>query len=238
MIRRLTVVVLAAALQAIPAAAADPYDTVIDSPHNVFARSEFPIGRRVCLGCHAEGTAPGAPAIPAPVDEAGVPAEEAAPPPPLWQRDARAYAVSRPSQPGVASTSDASNACLGCHDGVLGQEIHRTVTRDAKAFDHPTNVVYPRRPNGQFVPERPMVNQYRYWSIPDLRDGSLVEPTGPTSRLLTMSAPTDTAYPVSHMVRTSQGMVQCDSCHDPHDNGSAPFLRAPSQDLCFICHDR
>jgi predicted CXXCH cytochrome family protein len=127
---------------------------------------------------------------------------------------------------------------LGCHDGVLGTEIHQAATGTVKSFDHPNNVVYPRRANGQFRPERPTVNQYRYWSIPDLRDGNLVLPTGPTSSRLALSAPTDPAYPGASLVRTSQGMVQCDSCHDPHDNGSAPFLRAPAQDLCFICHDR
>jgi predicted CXXCH cytochrome family protein len=128
-----------------------------------------------------------------------------------------------------------SDACLACHDGVLGQEIHRAVTRDAKTFDHPSNVVYPRRPDGRFVPERPTANQYRYWSIPDLRDGNLTLPTGPTSAIL---AEADRTNPVSRTVRTSDGMMQCGSCHDPHDNASAPFLRAPAQDLCFVCHDR
>jgi predicted CXXCH cytochrome family protein len=130
------------------------------------------------------------------------------------------------------------DACLGCHDGVLAQEIHQSVTRNAKTFDHPSNVMYPRRPDGRFVPERPTANQYRYWSIPDLRDGNLILPTGPTSAVLAGSAPTAPATPPSHGVRTSEGMVQCSSCHNPHDNASAPFLRAPAQDLCFICHDR
>jgi predicted CXXCH cytochrome family protein len=224
----LTVVfLLVIAWPAVPAEAADSYDAVINSPHNFFARSEFPIGRRVCTGCHADGMARQAADTPALAEG------EAPPAPPLWQRDAAAYALSSTAQP-----SEASTACLGCHDGVLGTEIHQTASGTAKSFDHPNNVVYPRRANGQFRPERPTVNQYRYWSIPDLRDGNLVLPTGPTSSRLALSAPTDSAYPGARLVRTSQGMVQCDSCHDPHDNGSAPFLRAPAQDLCFICHDR
>jgi predicted CXXCH cytochrome family protein len=113
----------------------------------------------------------------------------------------------------------------------LAQEVHRIGQPDAPVFDHPYNVMYPRRTNGRFVPERPTVNQYRYWSIPDLHNGDLVLPTGPTSSLLAMPAS-------ARMVRTSEGRVQCDSCHDPHNNGSAPFLRAPAQDLCLICHDR
>ncbi|MFZ5875282.1 MAG: cytochrome c3 family protein [Nitrospirota bacterium] len=214
-----------------PASAADSYDAVINSPHNFFARSEFPIGRLVCTGCHADEMAAPIPDA-APPSDGGLVSEGEAPPPPLWQRDAAAYSVFSTTRP-----DDASNACLACHDGVLGTEIHQTVG-DAKRFDHPSNVVYPRRANGKFVPAEPTVNQYRYWSIPDLRDGNLILPTGPTSSRLALSAQTDAAAQGAHLVRTSQGMVQCDSCHNPHDNASAPFLRAPAQDLCFICHDR
>ncbi|MEW6681933.1 MAG: cytochrome c3 family protein [Nitrospirota bacterium] len=227
------------------AAALEPYETVLSSPHNFFARTEFPIGSRVCYGCHAEGPGRVGPGATSPrADEAQAP-EVAVPPalsapldaepppaPPLWQRGAPAYTVS-------LATGGSSTACLGCHDGVLGQEVHQMGDPDAQKFDHPYNVVYPRRANGKFIPERPTVNQYRYWSIPDLRNGDLVLPTGPTSRLLAVPAVSaDDASPGVQVVRTSEGRVQCDSCHDPHDNGSAPFLRAPAQDLCFICHDR
>ncbi|MFZ5861284.1 MAG: cytochrome c3 family protein [Nitrospirota bacterium] len=226
----LTVALLLAVTWPGPSAAADAYDAVLNSPHNFFARSEFPVGRRVCTGCHADEPAPMTPDAAPPAENEIAPAGDALPPP-LWQREAAAYTVS------AVRSTDASNACLGCHDGVLGGEIHQTVARGAKSFDHPNNVVYPRRANGQFVPERPTVNVYRYWSIPDLRDGALVLPTGPTSTRLTLPAADQTSSG-ARLVRTSQGMVQCDSCHDPHDNASAPFLRAPAQDLCFICHDR
>ncbi len=216
-------------------AAAQSYDAVLASPHNFFVRSEFPIGSRVCYGCHAEGPDRAAAPLPAagetvaPPDGSalGVPAvrPDAPPatPPPLWQREAKAYAVS-------PATGGSSTACLGCHDGVLAQEVHRMGDPDQPVFDHPYNVVYPRRANGRFVPERPTVNQYRYWSIADLHNGDLVLPTGPTSTMVTTAG--------ASAVRTSEGRVQCDSCHDPHNNGSAPFLRAPAQDLCLICHDR
>jgi predicted CXXCH cytochrome family protein len=211
------------------AASVEPYDAVLTSPHNFFVRSEFPIGSRVCYGCHAEGPER---AGPSPAAEALQAEAAEAPPPPLWQRDAKAYAVS-------LSVGGSSTACLGCHDGVLGQEVHQIGRTDAPAFDHPYNVVYPRRANGRFVPEHPLVNQYRYWSIPDLRNGDLLLPTGPTSGRLAIpasSASGDAAG--ARVVRTLEGRVQCDSCHDPHDNRSAPFLRAPAQDLCLICHDR
>jgi predicted CXXCH cytochrome family protein len=243
MIRAFLVVVLVA-LTPRAASSAEPYAAVLTSPHNFFVRSEFPIGSRVCYGCHAEGPAHAAPVPPAqhmngaPV-AGGSPASDASaspdamppPPPPLWEQGARAYAVS-------LATGGSSTACLGCHDGVLGQEVHQMGRPDAQKFDHPFNVVYPRQADGRFVPERPTVNQYRYWSIPDLRNGNLHLPTGPTSSVLAVPAGAASGDAGAHVVRTLEGRVQCDSCHDPHDNGSAPFLRAPAHDLCFICHDR
>jgi predicted CXXCH cytochrome family protein len=207
--------------------------------------TSIPINTSAAYGCHGEGPARAglgvapprtdgapAPAVEVPGDESTMLDAQPPPPPPLWQRGAKAYAVS-------LAVGGSSTACLGCHDGVLGQEVHQMGTPKAPKFDHPYDVVYPRRANGKFVPERPMVNQYRYWSIPDLRDGDLVLPTGPTSSLLTVPAGAASGTtPGVYRVRTSDGRVQCDSCHDPHDNGSAPFLRAPAQDLCFICHDR
>lgn len=32
--------------------------------------------------------------------------------------------------------------------------------------------------------------------------------------------------------------MQCDTCHDPHDNGHRPFLRADLQELCLGCHSQ
>jgi predicted CXXCH cytochrome family protein len=109
---------------------------------------------------------------------------------------------------------------------------------EAQKFDHPYNVVTSSRqrqvraraPHGQPVPvlvdSRPSQRRFgpadrSYLALLALRTGSASDAT-----------------PGVRVVRTSEGRVQCDSCHDPHDNGSAPFLRAPAQDLCFICHDR
>ncbi len=37
----------------------------------------------------------------------------------------------------------------------------------------------------------------------------------------------------------SQGLVQCDSCHNPHDNAFPPFLKINPAGgaICFTCHD-
>jgi len=39
---------------------------------------------------------------------------------------------------------------------------------------------------------------------------------------------------------TTRGTVQCSSCHDPHDNTIAPFVRVSLSDsqLCTVCHNK
>ena len=36
------------------------------------------------------------------------------------------------------------------------------------------------------------------------------------------------------------GLVECASCHDPHDNSNAPFLvmANTASALCLTCHDK
>jgi predicted CXXCH cytochrome family protein len=36
----------------------------------------------------------------------------------------------------------------------------------------------------------------------------------------------------------SGGRMECVTCHDPHDNGHRPFLRAELQELCLACHSK
>ncbi|MBI3608569.1 MAG: cytochrome c3 family protein [Nitrospirae bacterium] len=216
-------------------AIAEPFQAVVNSPHNFLGPSETPAGQHVCFGCHAEGPAYRA-AGGATVLSTTTPEETTGP---LWQKDAPPFTVES-SAPGAKSApGGSSSVCLGCHDGVLGLEVHQGASPQSKSFDHPYNTTYPRRANGQFRAERPIVSQYRYWSLPDLRDEGFVLPTGPTSDLLIIPTgvePTDLAS--LQMVRTSNGIMHCDSCHNPHDNGNAPFLRAPARDLCLICHNR
>ncbi len=222
-------------------AAAEPFQAVVNSPHDFFGRSETPAGQRVCYGCHTAGPAyrtGGVPVVPTPQPEDS-PSPPGGTTAPLWQKDALPFTL----ESSVPNTKDvpggSSSVCLGCHDGVLGVEVHQGTSTQSKGFGHPYNISYPRRANGQFRADRPIVNQYRYWSLPDLRDEGLVLPTGPTSDLLIIPPgvePTDLAS--LQMVRTSDGVMHCDSCHNPHDNGNPPFLRAPARDLCLICHNR
>jgi len=32
--------------------------------------------------------------------------------------------------------------------------------------------------------------------------------------------------------------MECVTCHDPHDNGHRPFLRADLEELCVACHSK
>jgi predicted CXXCH cytochrome family protein len=219
--------------------AGEPFQSVVNSPHNFLARSEAPAGQRLCAACHAGGPSdPGIALLGVTQGEAAPSASDARPPAPLWQRDAATFTVASDDPTAKNAPSGKSAACLGCHDGVLGLEVHQVGRPATPNFDHPYNAVYPRRANGQFRPERPTVNQYRYWSIPDLGPDGFVLPTGPISDRLIIPPEPSGDGTTPQVVRTSDGMVHCDSCHDPHDNGNAPFLRAPARDLCFICHNR
>jgi len=251
MTRRLQTFLALAWLLAAPAVtlAADAFQAVIDSPHNLIAPSDLPAGQSVCFTCHADGPAyrgPGLPPDESPATVSPLLSLDVAPRPappvptgPLWQNGAPSFAVSGGEQAARSTPGGASSVCLGCHDGVLGAEVHQLGAQRARTFDHPYNTPYPRLANGQFRTDRPTVNQYRYWSIPDLGDGGMVLPTGPTSAQLAIPPGALTAdLSALQMVRTSKGMVHCDSCHNPHDNGNAPFLRAPAHDLCLICHNR
>jgi predicted CXXCH cytochrome family protein len=128
--------------------------------------------------------------------------------------------------------------------------------------DHPISTFYPRKPDGELVLEGTATSQRRFFSIADLQDDQLVLPTGPTSRfyLLTpgnpqallpnnnsnnnraavSSAAGDSSDPTEpfRLIRTTFGVIHCDSCHNAHSEMHAGFLRDKSPQLCLICHDR
>lgn len=234
-------VVLFGLTAAVPLMAADPYQTVLGTPHDFVVRGDLPAGQRVCASCHGHDRMGAVDPLASgsgtdPVAQTSPPAA----PPPLWQPSAPSFLIGSGHQAGKNLPTGSSGVCLECHDGVLGREVHQLDRGNARSFDHPYNTPYPRRADGRFLPERPTLNQYRYWSIPDLRDGRLVLPSGPVStRLVLAGADSSTeGGAIPNLVRTGDGIMHCDSCHDPHSNGNGPFLRAPAHDLCLICHDR
>jgi len=154
-----------------------------------------------------------------------------------------------------------SHRCLSCHDGVVAMDAHVMGLREEGAsdfnkfldgfffpvggpgdrsfrfLDHPVSISYPRKPSGQFKGNNTTPRMLRYWSIPDLSDEGITLPTGPRSSYL--HPPTqEKASSRSLLVRTTRGLVECDSCHNPHNNEKAAFLRESGHSLCLICHDR
>ncbi len=151
--------------------------------------------------------------------------------------------------------------CLSCHDGALGGDMHGInvdnprVGASAKPawngmagplgspplsrVDHPVSIIYPRKPNGTFVPHNATVTRSRYWALPDRHAEGLTLPTAGTSSYLDLpKGEISNAAHLSSLVRTTGGLMECDSCHNPHSEKVRPFLRVPSKTLCLVCHDR
>lgn len=255
-------------LNALPSVRSDasPLDEVIQSRHNLLAPSSP--GANSCTVCHTD-TIPWQNAKKAPADPATSNTAETSPakPPvtPRWNsRGAKPYNVvaSLPheKQPYNHPTGS-SLTCLACHDGALGKDMHGVnVDQSRKGgeanvpwtgtvgqrgapplsrVDHPISILYPRKPNGHFIPEGPTVTLARYWSLPDRHADGLTLPTSGTSSYLDLpQGSVSSPETLSGLVRTTSGMVQCDSCHNPHSEKIRPFLRIPSANLCLVCHDR
>jgi predicted CXXCH cytochrome family protein len=39
-------------------------------------------------------------------------------------------------------------------------------------------------------------------------------------------------------VRSRDGKVACESCHNPHSDRYPPYLRSMPPDLCLVCHNK
>ncbi len=151
--------------------------------------------------------------------------------------------------------------CLSCHDGALGGDMHGINVDNPRIgasalpawkgmagplgapplsrVDHPVSIVYPRKPNGSFAPHNATITRTRYWALPDRQAEGLTLPTAATSSYLDLpkSEISNPAH-LSGLVRTTGGLMECDSCHNPHSEKVRPFLRVPSKTLCLVCHDR
>ncbi|MDH4229180.1 MAG: cytochrome c3 family protein [Nitrospirota bacterium] len=180
-----------------------------------------------CLGCHMATNTPSGDELVAS---------------PLWGGGWASGVFGGPSFVAPGKVADPSSACLECHDGGLAVGVHQQkgelVTREhggSKSPDHPVRLTYPRNIRGNWVMPTPLPQHRQYWAVPDLREGELVLPTGPTSRYYQVA---DTDAMRFGAVRTRSGKVECDSCHNPHSNRVAPYLRAMPPDLCLVCHDK
>jgi predicted CXXCH cytochrome family protein len=130
-----------------------------------------------------------------------------------------------------ATLGEGSLKCLGCHDGqtaldafsgqagdvanvMTGDKVIGADLRD----DHPVGVDYP-------------TSGTRFSAVTTVFGGPGVKRTFGTT---TVSLPLDGDF--------AAPTVECTSCHTPHSNDKAPFLRAITSDatypsmLCVTCH--
>lgn len=239
---------------------ASPLEEVFQTGHNLIVPTED--ARKSCEVCHTD-TIPwqknkdGTP---------GQKTVKVIAPPPLWDQRHSAVSPYRtiqslpPGEHPYNHPTGTSMVCLSCHDGALGTDMHGinvdTPRLGAKAdvpfdgmfgkrsapplsrVDHPISIPYPRKPNGKSTPSNPTVTQLRYWALPDRQADGLVLPTSGTSQYLDLPVGVVSAEYLSSLVRTTEGMLECDSCHNPHSEKIRPFLRVPSASLCLVCHDR
>ena len=237
---------------------ASPLEAVLQTGHNLIA----PTAKEgnTCTVCHTD-------TIPWQSKKEAASEKKAVTPPPLWDQNRSAISPYRAIQTLPRSEhpynhpTGTSMVCLSCHDGALGTDMHGINVGNPRIgaaadvpfngmsgkrgapplsrVDHPISIPYPRKPNGKSTPLNPTVTQLRYWALPDRQDDGLVLPTSGTSQYLDLPVETvpDSEH-LSSLVRTTGGMLECDSCHNPHSETVRPFLRVPSATLCLVCHDR
>ena len=224
-------------------AAAQGFDQVLSSKHNVLPSGAAEQMKIVCGSCHIEGGGSKTP--------------------PAWDKKnpTRTFSFRHITQPPLGKGTPGTKPfgpsfdCLTCHDGVLGNNVHQlgfsgsVPTGDPAAVeatqagpqtpDHPDSISYPREPDGRPAGARADPKLKRYWSIPDRDENGVTLPTGPKSAALTLQN-IDPNDPVAAagLVRTFMGVIHCDTCHNPHNNDVRPFLRVPHKTLCLVCHDR
>ncbi len=188
--------------------------------------------------------------------------------PPLWDTGRSVALSSYPvmhvlplSEHPYNHPTGSSFVCLSCHDGALGTDMHGINVGEPRVaaaanlpfvgmstplgspplsrVDHPISIPYPRKSNGVFVPLNPTVTRSRYWALPDRHEDGITLPTTATSAYLDLpEGKHSTPEQRSTLIRTTEGMLECDSCHNPHREEIRPFLRVPSATLCLVCHDR
>ncbi|HLO25369.1 MAG TPA: cytochrome c3 family protein [Geobacteraceae bacterium] len=195
--------------------------SVVNSPHNLSASGGggkhgimFAQEQRICVFCH----------VPHNANPAG----------PLWSRglppesiyikpydSSTIKAIPKPDKP-----TGPSRLCLSCHDGTIALAAFQgsTITGANATLTMPTDIVPTRNPN----------------LTTDLSDDHPIS-FGYTDSLA--AAQGELAYPetLPAEVRLEGGQVlQCTSCHDPHNNEFGNFLvinnNLSGAPLCVACH--
>lgn len=205
---------------------------VVGSKHDLSDASVDPYSNQVCAFCHTPHSANVA---------AG----------PLWNRfvdQSKTFQLyssatmdTAPAQP--ANTN--SMLCLGCHDGTLGSAVVGAYTGSDKH-----DLVNAPGPGG--IPDRSSYPNCErchpdiygkppvQWIGLDLRDDHPINMTYPTAAQDAMfNLPPDLSRGWTN-VKLFGGMVQCASCHNPHDPTYGAFLRVSNvgSALCVTCHKK
>lgn len=123
----------------------------------------------------------------------------------------------------VGQPTGASKLCLSCHDGTIA--LGSVVSRPD---------------------EIPFAGGIRFMPDGDTKLATDLSNDHPVSFIYDESLAIDNGELISPTILTNEvrldqsGMVQCTSCHDPHNNTLGKFLVRPVNfsDLCIACHDR
>jgi predicted CXXCH cytochrome family protein len=163
---------------------------------------------RICVFCHTP--------------------HNASPLTPLWNKNIQGVNYDAAAYPPYTSTTmvskiltgptGASRLCLSCHDGTIA----------LGAVLLPTAPIMLENTAGGYIPSRSRIGRALTnhhpisFSYYDAASNPEINPSPPLSTLLFYS----------------NAVIQCTTCHDPHDNGNKKFLAVNNMNsaLCLLCH--
>ncbi|MGA1845549.1 cytochrome c3 family protein [Deferribacter abyssi] len=117
-----------------------------------------------------------------------------------------------------STLGDISKACMACHDGMINDASGPgTALTAAKAtVTVGLDIDYATKPNGQ----HPVSIQY--------------VDNGTATSLKSLASVKAAGF---KFYGTSGDILECGTCHNPHDNTNGDFLRAAKASLCQTCHN-
>ncbi|MFQ5537283.1 MAG: cytochrome c3 family protein [Gemmatimonadota bacterium] len=155
---------------------------------------------------------------------------------PLWNRNLSAASYTPYDSPSLQSAvgqpTGPSKLCLSCHDGTiaLGSVLNAHGQTQTLALENadPDGTM----PSGSTLIGTNLTNDH---PVSFVYDGSLASADGELAAPSTGSVGQLPLYP-----RSGGNVMQCTTCHDPHIDSPAKFLRMEPRDqnngLCLNCH--
>ncbi len=180
--------------------------------------------------------------------------------PPLWNhqlKDGSAYTLSTFAGPGKANLNIKSLLCLGCHDGATALDAYGYMDGGGGNPGNAANKMGPNNintigtdlsddhPVGVYYPVSFTNNTSTSWGTLSATTGR--SGTRSISEIHTSSTDTNkmnsvTVYPTSTTGADGNYTVECESCHQVHNNTYGTFLRFANNDpnnpsaMCVTCH--